>query len=62
MTHRDIIDAYCHIRKTDHTIPDEVLNFMYQAALEKLDDIPKSKEEQKAQEKEWKKFLSEFKL
>jgi len=36
MKERDIIDAWAKIRKTDHTIPDEVLDFMKEAAVQKL--------------------------
>lgn len=41
---KQIIDAYLWIRKNNNTIPDEVLDFMKEAALEKLekDDSPKS--------------------
>lgn len=39
MTEEDIIKAYCRIRVIDHTIPDEVLDFMRQAALEKIRQI-----------------------
>lgn len=35
MTRKDIIDAYCEIRKTNTNIPDEVLDFMKDAAIEK---------------------------
>jgi riboflavin synthase alpha subunit len=34
---KQIIDAYCRIRMIDNTIPDEVLDFMKNAALEKLE-------------------------
>ncbi len=34
---KQIIDAYIWIRKNNHTIPDDVLDFMKVAALEKLD-------------------------
>lgn len=37
MKKKDIIDAYCEIRKTNTSIPDEVLDFMKQSAIEKLD-------------------------
>ena len=37
MTRNDIINAYIHLRKTDHTISDDVLDFMYQSALARLD-------------------------
>lgn len=33
---QQIIDAYCGIRTIDQTIPDEVLDFMKNAAIEKL--------------------------
>lgn len=33
MTHIDIVDAYVKIRETNNTIPDEVLDFMKDAAL-----------------------------
>jgi hypothetical protein len=36
MKQNEIIDAYCRIRKIDQTIPDEVLDFMKDAAIEKL--------------------------
>jgi hypothetical protein len=36
MTEKDIISAYCKIRTIDQTIPDEVLDFMKEAAIEKL--------------------------
>jgi len=36
MERNDIINAYVRIRKIDHTIPDEVLDFMKNSALEKL--------------------------
>lgn len=37
MKKKDIIDAYCKVRTIDHTIPDDVLDFMKQAAIEKLE-------------------------
>lgn len=36
MTEKLIIDAYCRIRTIDNTIPDDVLDFMKNAAIEKL--------------------------
>lgn len=36
MTENMIIDAYCRIRTIDNTIPDDVLGFMKNAAIEKL--------------------------
>ena len=39
MNERMIIDAYCRIRTIDNTIPDDVLDFMKGAALEKLKEI-----------------------
>jgi hypothetical protein len=33
----DIIRAYGTIRKENHTIPDDVLDFMFKSALERLD-------------------------
>lgn len=38
MTRKDIIDAWARIRKIDSTIPDEVLDFMKKASLEKLEE------------------------
>jgi hypothetical protein len=35
----DIIDAYCKIRQIDHTIPDHVLDYMKEAAIEKLEKV-----------------------
>lgn len=39
MKREDIINAYCRIRTIDHTIPDDVLDFMKNSALEKLDSV-----------------------
>ena len=36
MKKQDIINAYIRIRKIDNTIPDDVLDFMKNAALERL--------------------------
>lgn len=36
MKEKDIIDAYLQIRKTNNSIPDEVLDFMKLAAVEKI--------------------------
>lgn len=36
MTEKVIRDAYCRIRTIDQTIPDDVLDFMKDAAIEKL--------------------------
>lgn len=36
MTEKMIIDAYCRIRTIDNTIPDDVLDFMKDATIEKL--------------------------
>jgi hypothetical protein len=36
MTEKMIIDAYVRIRTIDQTIPDDVLDFMKNASLEKL--------------------------
>lgn len=33
MKEKDIIDAYCEIRRTNNTIPDEVLDFMKESSL-----------------------------
>jgi hypothetical protein len=38
MNKKMIIDAYCRIRTIDNTIPDEVLDFMKDCALEKLQE------------------------
>jgi len=42
MIEKDIIDAYCKIRTIDNTIPDDVLDFMKAAAIEKLKQITQS--------------------
>lgn len=44
MKKSDIIDAYCRIRKIDQTIPDEVLDFMKESALERLDKLEEEEE------------------
>lgn len=36
MEAKDIVNAWARIRKNDNTIPDEVLDFMKDAAIEKL--------------------------
>lgn len=36
MKEQDIRDGYVRIRQIDHSIPDEVLDFMKEAAIEKL--------------------------
>lgn len=36
MTEKMIRDTYCRIRTIDQTIPDEVLDFMRDASIEKL--------------------------
>ena len=36
MTEKMIMDAYVRMRTIDNTIPDEVLDFMKDAAIEKL--------------------------
>ena len=38
MKKKDIIDVYLKIRKIDNTIPDNVLDFMKNSAIEKLGD------------------------
>lgn len=40
-----IIDAYCRMRTIDNTIPDDVLDFMKEAALEKLERIRRDDED-----------------
>lgn len=40
MTKKDIIDAWAVIRKIDNSIPDDVLDFMKDCAIEKLDSPP----------------------
>lgn len=42
MTEQMIRDAYCRIRKIDQTIPDDVLDFMKDAAIEKLTPLTES--------------------
>lgn len=42
MKKSDVIDAYCRIRTIDNTIPDDVLDFMKDAAVEKLEKFEKS--------------------
>ena len=39
MTEKMIRDAYCKIRTIDQTIPDDVLDFMKDAAIEKLNVV-----------------------
>lgn len=41
MTEQMLIDAYCKIRSIDNTIPDDVLNFMKESAIERLKHINK---------------------
>ena len=42
MTEKMIRDAYCKIRTIDQTIPDDVLDFMRDASIEKLNCLPSS--------------------
>jgi hypothetical protein len=39
MNEKMIRDAYCRIRTIDNTIPDDVLDFMLEAALQKLNSM-----------------------
>ena len=39
MTEKMIRDAYCKIRTIDQTIPDDVLDFMRDASIEKLKQV-----------------------
>jgi hypothetical protein len=39
---KQIIDAYCRIRTIDQTIPDDVLDFMKDAAIEKIEQLAKA--------------------
>jgi hypothetical protein len=42
MDKKQIIDAYCRIRTIDQTIPDDVLDFMKDAAIEKIEQLEKT--------------------
>ena len=42
MDKKQIIDAYCRIRTIDNTIPDDVLDFMKDAAIEKIEQLEKT--------------------
>lgn len=42
MTEKMIRDAYCKIRTIDQTIPDDVLDFMRDASIEKLKQVNKN--------------------
>ena len=39
VTEKQIIDAYLFLRKKNHSLPDEVLEFMKKAALQKLKEL-----------------------
>lgn len=41
ITKKDIIDAYVFLRKNNQSIPDEVLDFIKDTCIEKLDLIEK---------------------
>jgi hypothetical protein len=43
MVKKNIIDAYVRFREIDNTIPDAVLDFMKDCAIEKIDNINKEK-------------------
>jgi len=45
MEKTDIINAYLEIRKTNNTIPDEVLDFMKDCAIQKL-SLPEQEEKE----------------
>ena len=42
MDKKQIIDAYCRIRTIDNTIPDDVLDFMKDSAIEKIEQLEKA--------------------
>ena len=42
MTEKMIRDAYCKIRTIDQTIPDDILDFMKDVAIEKLNEVNKN--------------------
>lgn len=42
MTKKDIVDAYLWIRSNNQTIPDDVLNFMKETSIERLEEIEES--------------------
>ncbi len=44
MEEKRIIEAYCKIRTIDNTIPHDVLDFMKDAAIEKINTINKQKD------------------
>ena len=44
MTEQDIRQAYITMRQIDNTIPDEVLDFMRDASIEKLNTVERSKQ------------------
>jgi hypothetical protein len=50
MDKKQIIDAYCRIRTIDQTIPDDVLDFMKDAAIEKIEYFTKEKTETRPNE------------
>jgi exosome complex RNA-binding protein Csl4 len=41
ITKKDIIDTYVFLRKNNHSIPDEVLDFIKDTCIEKIDLIEK---------------------
>ena len=58
MNQKQIIDAYCRIRTIDNTIPDEVLDFMKEAALEKIERTrPLTQEELMERQREAEEFM-----
>lgn len=58
ITEQHIIDAYLHLRETNTTLPDEVLDFMKRASLEKLRELAQDDEDSidAKKEKMFKKF------
>lgn len=44
VTVTDIIKAYCKIRESNNTIPDDVLDFMKESSIEKIEKIKEEKE------------------
>lgn len=47
VTPETIIEAYLFLRKHNHSIPDETLDFMKHASIEKLEEINKCRQHDK---------------
>ena len=56
MTRKDLSELYCWIRKNNQHTPDEVVDFMYQAAIEKFDKEQNERDERERNDRLYKEY------